>query len=244
MVHHFTYLGSTVTDNLSLDVKLDKRIGKAATTLACLTTHVWSNPMLTEKTKMAVYNACVINTLLYGSETWTTYARQERCLHTFHMRSLRSILGISWQDKVPNTEVLSRVGLPSMFTLLRQSRLRWLGHVHRTPDGRIPKDLLYGELATGSRCTGRPQLRYRDVVKCDMKAVGIDTETWENLAADQSQWRRAVTKHLKTGEGKLTQAATERRAHRKPCVSSVLTASIHMQHLQQGLPFTHWSSQS
>ena len=62
------------------------------------------------------------------------------------------------------------------------------------PDGRIPKDLLYGELATG-----RPQLRYRDVVKRDMKAVGIDTETWENLAADRSQWRGAVTKHLKTG---------------------------------------------
>ena len=114
-------------------------------------------------------------------------------------------MGISWQDKVPNTEVLSRAGLPSMFTLLRQRRLRWLGHVHRMPDGRIPKDLLYGELATGSRRTGRPQLRYRDVVKRDMKAVGIDTETWENLAADPSQWRGAVTKHLKTGEDKLPQ---------------------------------------
>ena len=221
VVHHFTYLGSTVTDTLSLDVELDKRIGKAATTLARLTTRVWSNPMLIEKTKMAVYNACVISTLLYGGETWTTYARQERRLNTFHMRSLRRILGISWQDKVPNTEVLSRAGLPSMFTLLRQRRLRWLGHVHRMPDGRIPKDLLYGELATGSRRTGRPQLRYRDVVKRDMKAVDIDTETWENLAADRSQWRGAVTKHLKTGEDKLTQAATERRVRRKLCVSSV-----------------------
>ena len=221
MVHHFTCLGSTITDTLSLDVELDKRIGKAATTLACLTTCVWSNPMLTEKTKMAVYNTCVISTLLYGGETWTTYARQERRLNTFHMRSLRRILGISWQDKVPNTEVLSRAGLPSMFTLLRQRRLCWLGHVHRMPDGRIPKDLLYGELATGSRRTGHPQLRYRDVVKCDMKAVDIDTETWENLAADRSQWRGAMTKHLKTGEDKLTQAATERRVRRKLCISSV-----------------------
>ena len=180
VVCHFTYLGSTVTDTLSLDVELDKRIGKAATTLARLTTRVWSNPMLTEKTKMAVFIACVISTLLYGSKTWTTHARQERRPNTFHMRSLRCILGISWQDKVPNT-VLSRAGLPSMFTLLRQRRLRWLGHVHRMPDGHIPKDLLHGELATGSRRTGRPQLRYRDVVKRDMKAVGIDTETWENL---------------------------------------------------------------
>ena len=170
---------------------------------------------------MAVYNACFISTLLYGSETWTTYARHERRLNTFHMRSLRRILGISWQDKVPNTKVLSRAGLPSTFTLLRQRRLHWLRHVHRMSDGHIPKDLLYGELATESRRTGRPQLRYRDVVKRDMKAVGIDTETWENLAANRSQWRGAVTKHLKTGEEKLTQAATERRVHRKLYVSSV-----------------------
>lgn len=44
-----------------------------------------------------------------------------------------------------------------MFTLLRQHRLRWLGHVHRMPDSRIPKDLLYGELAAGRRPAGRPQ---------------------------------------------------------------------------------------
>ena len=69
LVQQFTYLGSTITDNLSLDAELDKRVGKAATTLARLTTRVWTNPKLTVKTKMAVYNACVISTLLYGSET-------------------------------------------------------------------------------------------------------------------------------------------------------------------------------
>ena len=113
---------------------------------------------------MALYNACVISTLLYGSETWTTYARQERRLNTFHMRSLRRILGISWQDKVLNTEVLSRASLPSIFTLLRQSRIRWLGHVHRIPDGRFPKDLLYGELACGKRPTGRPQRNKQEIL--------------------------------------------------------------------------------
>ena len=114
---------------------------------------------------MAVYNACVISTLLYGSETWTTYARQERRLNTFHLRSIRRILGISWQDKVSNVEVLSCASLPSMYTLLKQRRLRWLGHVHRMNDGRIPKDILYGELCSGKKSAGRPQLRYKDVCK-------------------------------------------------------------------------------
>ena len=53
-------------------------------------------------------------------------------------------------------------------------------------DGRIPKYILYGELALGRRTTGHPRLRYKDVCVRDMKAVDIDTMSWEweGLAAD------------------------------------------------------------
>ena len=40
VVEQFTYRGSTITDNLSLDTEIDKWIGKAATTLARLTSRV------------------------------------------------------------------------------------------------------------------------------------------------------------------------------------------------------------
>ena len=50
VVEQFTYLGSTIIDNLSLDTEIDKRIGKAATTLARLTSRVWTNPKMTVKT--------------------------------------------------------------------------------------------------------------------------------------------------------------------------------------------------
>ena len=43
VVHEFVYLGSTITDNLSIDSELNKRIGKAAMTLSRLTKRVWSN---------------------------------------------------------------------------------------------------------------------------------------------------------------------------------------------------------
>ena len=102
VVHQFTYLGSTISDNLSLDAEINRRIGKAATTLGRLTTRVWKNPKLTVTTKMAVNNACIISTLLYGSKAWTTYAKHERKLNSFHLRSLRRILGINRSDKVPN----------------------------------------------------------------------------------------------------------------------------------------------
>ena len=43
VVHDFVYLGSTISDSLSLDTELNKRIGKAATTMSSMT-----NSKLTE----------------------------------------------------------------------------------------------------------------------------------------------------------------------------------------------------
>ena len=43
-------------------------------------------------------------------------------------------------------------------------------------DGSIQKDILYGKLATGKGTTGRPQLRYKDVCKGDMKTLDINTD--------------------------------------------------------------------
>ena len=144
------------------------------------------------------------------------YAGQESRLNTFHLRSIRRILGISWLDKVANAYVLSRAGLPSMYTLLRQCRLRWLGHVRRMDDGRIPKYILYGELALGRRTTGHPHLRYKDVCVRDMKAVDIDTMSWEGLAVDRTKWRSALKQHLTTGKDKLMTDPADKRARTTP----------------------------
>ena len=156
-----------------------------------------------------------MSTLLYGSESWTTYSHQENRLNSFHLRSLRRILHISWRDHITNVDVLKQAGLPSMHALLSQRRLRWLGHVHRMQDGRIPKDVLYGELAEGSRPTGRPALRFKDVCKRDMKNADINTNTWETIAADRSAWRHAIREGSTIAEGKKTQKWSEKRERRK-----------------------------
>ena len=91
-----------------------------------------------------------MSTVLCGNESWTIHARQEKQLNTFHMRGIQRILNITWQGNVPNYTVLKRAEIPNLYTPLRQRRLRWLGHVVRMDDGRIPKDLLYGELAQGN----------------------------------------------------------------------------------------------
>ena len=146
--------------------------------------------MITEKTKICVYQACVPSTLLYGSEAWTTYMHQERRLNTFHMRCLKRILGIKWQDHIPYSEILNRAGMLSIYALLSQRRLRWLRHVRRMADGRLPKDILYSQLATGSRSVGQSILRYKDVRKRDKNSCAIMQGNWEVVAdlENRSTW--------------------------------------------------------
>ena len=215
VVKDFPYLGSTISESLSLDSEISKRIGKAAGTLSRLTDRVWANDTLRVSTKMSVYRACILSTLLYGSETWSTYARQEEQLQIFHLRSLRFILGIKWEERKTNVDVLEIAGLPSIYTLLRQRRLRWLGHVHRMNDGRIPKDLLYGELVKGERNRGRPILRYRDVCKRDLKALDIDPSSWEKIASDRDAWKYTLKRQLPKGEDKWNSKVAVKRARRK-----------------------------
>ena len=131
------------------------------------------------------------------------------------MRCLRRILHIIWQDKVTNKSVLERAGIPNKYTLLKQRRMRWLRHVVRMDDGRIPKTLLHGELAQGKRPTGRLQLRYKDVCKRDLRAMDIDLTTWEAVASDRTAWRQTVQKGLSSFEQSLTQQAEAKRKRRK-----------------------------
>ena len=191
-VEKFCYLGSVLSGNCSIEQEINSRIGKAATAFGKLTRRVWDNAKLTTKTKVLVYQTCVLSTLLYGSETWTTYAKQERKLNTFHLRCLRKLLNIRWQDRVPNVEVLSRADIPSVHALLGKRRLRWLGHVHRMDKHRIPRQILYGELAAGNRRRGRPHLRFKDACKSSMTSFQIDPATWEAAAENRSAWRHSL----------------------------------------------------
>jgi len=95
-------------------------------------------------------------------------------------------------------------------------------------DGRIPKDILFGDLASGKRAIGRPRLRYKDVCKRDMKALDIDIESWEDIAANRARWRSTVNSHLTAGEAKLRVEAEVKRTRRKESASSERVPTVHI----------------
>ena len=181
-VDKFTYLGSTLNRSANLDDEIDTRIAKASSAFGRLRGTVWERRGIQRNTKIKVYKAVVLPTLLYACETWTVYVRHARKLNRFHINCLRKLLNITWQDKVPDTEVLTQAELPSIFSLLGKAQLRWAGHLVRMPDSRLPKKLLYGELATGKRNHGGQKKRFKDSLKASLKNSNIDPETWGNTS--------------------------------------------------------------
>ena len=187
-VDSFNYLGSVISQNGYVNSDILRRIKLASSSFGRLRDRVFLNRHLRLTTKIAVYRAIVISTLLYGCESWTLYRHQVKKLESFHIRCLQRIMGITWLDKIPHTEILQQAGITSIEAIIQRRLLRWVGHVIRMSDNRLPKIVLFGELATGSRPHGRPKKRFRDHLKHVLYSCNIQPAQLENLAQDRRTW--------------------------------------------------------
>ena len=231
-VNEFTYLGSCLSDEVSLSSEISIRLTKASAAFGRLWTRVWKEKGLAVKTKIAVYKAVVMSALLYGCESWTLYKGQVLRLEQFHLRCLRKIMGITWQDRIPNTTILRRAGLDGIEAYIMRSQLRWAGHVARMPDDRLPKQIFFSELSEGDRVPGRPFLRFKDKLKESLKRCDIDPSSWPDLAADRTAWRSQVKKGVNSYEAKRLAELDEKRKALKarsaepPNIQTAVTCSL------------------
>ncbi|BHF76209.1 hypothetical protein SprV_0501930700 [Sparganum proliferum] len=224
VVENFPYLGSTLSHNTKIDDEVANRISKSSQAFGRLQSTVWNRHGLQLRTKLKMYKAVILPTLLYGAETWTAYARQARRLNHFHLSCLRRILRLNWQDRIPDTDGLERTGISSIYTMLRQMQLRWSGHLVRMDDERLPKRLFYGDVATGSRRQGGQIRRYKDTLKSSLKSLQINPTNWEELALDLPTWRRTVKTGAAIYEANRIAAAKVEREARKSQLRPVRNA--------------------
>ena len=178
---------------------------------------VWKASELHNSTKIKVYKACIIPVLLYGAATWTLRTDQLRKLESFHHRSLRKILNIPWQRFVPTTQVLDQAKMDSIESMVKKLRVKWLGHVRRMPDDRLPKLLMCCELSEGKRRRGRPSTRWKDIIRKDFKHLDINESDWWDLSntENKSKWRTHINKNVAEWEFKRKADTIVKRAERK-----------------------------
>ena len=81
---------------------------------------------------LKVYEAIIIPALAYVSECWAMKVNSKRKIATTEVRMLRGILGVLRRDHMRNNEIRRILHL-SRSTMLYSVRLRWFGHVQRTP---------------------------------------------------------------------------------------------------------------
>ena len=113
-VSYFRYLGSNLSASCSLDDEICYRIGQATSAFGRLAIRVFTNRDLSIETKVMVYQAVCLSSLLYCSESWTVYRRQVKLLERFHISSLQRILGVSRRDRILHRTVLEKANCVSI----------------------------------------------------------------------------------------------------------------------------------
>ncbi|BHF74894.1 hypothetical protein SprV_0501798200 [Sparganum proliferum] len=133
-----------------------------------------------------MYKEVISPTLLYGAETWTVYKKQARRLNRFHLSRLRRTMKLRWQDRIPNTDLLEQTGILSIYTMLRQLKLRWSGHLERMDDERLCR------YRHGFPPTRTPSPHYKDTLKTSLRRLQINPANWEDLVRERPTLRKTV----------------------------------------------------
>ena len=113
----FIHLGSTVRHDGGASSDIQNRINKARNAYRNLN-NVWKSSQYSTKTKLRLYQSCVLSTLLNGSEYWRMTESDLNKLSTFHTKNLRRILCIFWPETIPNQELLAHCNQKSMDTII------------------------------------------------------------------------------------------------------------------------------
>jgi hypothetical protein len=215
VVDSFCYLGSILSSDANVDDDISSRIAQASQSFGRLSRRLWNNHGIRLEVKIAVYQAVILTSLLYGSETWVLHRRHIRKLEHFHMRCLRKIAHVRWQAKKPNFEILQLCDYSGIEALLIAAQLRWTGHVIRMEDDRLPKIIFFSELEEGTRSCGGQQKRYKDLLKANIKLCGIAPDDLEAMAMNRSKWRSRCKKGVLQFEKDRVSTLEEKRTLRK-----------------------------
>jgi hypothetical protein len=222
-VDSFTYLGCNISNDQRSDKEIDTRLGKAAVAFNMLRYVIWSRKSISIAAKLRIFRACELPVLLYGSETWAITAFQERRIHSFYMKCLRTVICVNLGDRLPNDKILEITGQPPIENILQRNRLRWFGHANRmlntNNEPAIVKKIMFSYFPDEKRPgnIGRRK-RWEDRIQNDLGLCQI--KNWRRQAHEKDHWRalinrnvqlKPVNSHIKAIIYDYKQRAEERR---------------------------------
>ena len=126
----FKYLGSTLTNDGRCTCEIKSKIAMAKAAFSrkkTLFTRKLDLNLRKELIKCYIWSMA-----LYGAETWTLRAADQKYLESFEMWCWKRMEKISWTDHVRNVEVLLRVNEQrNILHEIRKWKANWIGHILR-----------------------------------------------------------------------------------------------------------------
>ncbi|KAH0468953.1 hypothetical protein IEQ34_002185 [Dendrobium chrysotoxum] len=129
---HFRYLGSIVQSDDEIDGDIISRIQvgwlkwRNASGLLC-------DRKVPLKLKGKFYKLVVRPAMLYGVECWPLKEKHNTKLSVAEMRMLRWMSSFTLRDRIRNEHIREKVGVAPVEDKIRESRLRWFGHIKWWP---------------------------------------------------------------------------------------------------------------
>ena len=121
---------------------------------------IWNLRVISNRTKLRIFNSNVKSVLLCVSETWrkTKSSVAKSCNHKFVNKCLRRILKIklSWTDRITNEDLWKQASQDAIQIQIRCRKWRWIGHTLRKHPDSITRKALKWNLQ-GKRKRGRPE---------------------------------------------------------------------------------------
>eukprot|EP00903_Cladosiphon_okamuranus_P016679 g15379.t2 len=173
----FPYLGGIINEQGDLTREIRQRSKAAWACFKRYKTELFYRPGAPFDLKARLLKAEAVEALLYGCVTWSPRHDHYRLLQTTHHQLLLRIIGHlrkrGTHRQLSYAQALRRVGCQSVETTTRQRRLFFAGAVARQPDKRLPKQLMFGELAGGEKPgKGSPEQNWLTCLEDDLRVFG------------------------------------------------------------------------
>ena len=139
---------------------------------------MWLNRHLKNGTKISMYRAIILATLIHDSESWVAYQQYLWLLRQFHLHCFGSIHNIHWRVFITNMEVHEKVRITSIKAMLLNSKLCWAGHISIMENHCLPRIMVCGELFFGYCKGGAPKEWFKDCLKKSISACHINHHWW------------------------------------------------------------------
>ena len=134
--------------------------------------------------------------LTYAANTWALTRTEKKKMDVLEMKMTRTIMGISWRDRVTNEDTLRRLQVPVSLRI-RPARLKWFRQIERMEASRIPREVLEARMI-GRRPRGRPWTRWDQVVERDIENAGVPLAEARGLTATARSGEESCQSHVNT----------------------------------------------